>query len=119
MKLHNDPCSGSHCAINVKPTATNLIQHNLPTNAPPGADTQYPGYNRGMNNTQAMPGTEIYPGQGITENQYVLKGMCECEEDCECECDVCNCDGEWSLDLEEEQCPCGGNCSCMEEQDEE
>ena len=53
------------------------------------------------------------------ENQYLVKGMCECEEDCECECDVCNCDGEWSLDLEEEQCPCGGNCSCMEEQDEE
>ena len=60
MKLNNDPCSGSHCAIPVKATTTNLIQNNLPNDTAPGATTQYPGYGRAMNNTQSMPGTQVY-----------------------------------------------------------
>ena len=55
------------------------------------------------------------------ECECFLSGeYCLCEEGCECGCPDCMCEQGWSADdAVMGGCPCGGNCICNQEIDEE
>ena len=48
----------------------------------------------------------------IGECSCIDSGVCSCEP-LECFCD-CGCDG-CAMELDMNECPCGGNCGCSEE----
>lgn len=55
------PFRGPWGNLDVRPTTTNYIHHNLKSaNPPPGATILYPGTERLGNNYQAMPGVNAY-----------------------------------------------------------
>ncbi len=72
-----EQATGPWGSIKVEPTTTNYINNNLKSADPPlQALTQYPGTDRGGNNTQEMTGVVDYTNnQGMNIGPYQMKAI--------------------------------------------
>ena len=69
-----ETCIGTHCAMPVEPTATNMINNNLNSaNPPPGANVHYPGTDRLGNSSLLMPAINDYVGTKLNHGPHRIQ----------------------------------------------
>ena len=118
-----ETCIGSHCAMPVEPTATNMINNNLNSaNPPPGANVHYPGTDRLGNSSLSMPGINNYIGTQLNHGPHRIQcaggkvklpnGMCECECITSLKNNSCGSDGCVCMPGDDKKGLC--NCGCAD-----